>query len=167
MKHARQSPNQVIAYNLERLRKERGWTARDTAEQLGNLLGRNISVASYSAMERSVKTERKKMFDADEIVAIAAVFKVAIWTLFEPPRESRLYLPGKAWPSLMAERGQMLSAKATPGTVAEQVARLLAQSHKLRAAIEESIRMALAKPYPTPIRTLEPATSEAAREEFK
>ena len=79
------SPNQIVAYNLEKLRRERGWTAAKTAALLGAQLGRKISLASYSAMERSVEGRRIKSFDADEIFALARIFGVRVWFLFLPP----------------------------------------------------------------------------------
>lgn len=79
------SPNQIVAFNIERLRRERGWGAQETANRLGSILGREISLASYSAMERSIEGKRIKHFDADEIFAFARVFGVRVWTLFWPP----------------------------------------------------------------------------------
>ena len=85
------SPNQIVAYNLEKLRRERGLTAVKTAALLGAQLGKKISLASYSAMERSVEGRRVKSFDADEIFALARVFGVRVWFLFLPPINYRLH----------------------------------------------------------------------------
>jgi hypothetical protein len=79
------SPNQIVAFNLERLRRGRSWTALETAKKLGKLLGRKISLPSYSAMERSVEGRRVKSFDADEIYAIARMFGTHVGLLFAPP----------------------------------------------------------------------------------
>lgn len=79
------SPNQIVAFNIEKLRRERGWGAQETANRLGSILGKEISLASYSAMERSIEGRRIKHFDADEIFAFARVFGVRVWTLFCPP----------------------------------------------------------------------------------
>ncbi len=86
------SANQVVALNLGRLRRERGWSAGETADRLGQLLGRKISLASYSAMERSVAGKRIKAFDADESLAISQVFSVPLWHLFQPPKGVRIRL---------------------------------------------------------------------------
>jgi transcriptional regulator with XRE-family HTH domain len=85
------SPNQIVAYNIEKLRRERGWTALETAARLGAILGRKISLASYSAMERSVEGRRIKSFDADDIFALARVFGVRVYSLFVPPINYRLH----------------------------------------------------------------------------
>lgn len=79
------SLNQVVAYNVGRLRWERRWSEEKTAKKLGALLGRRISIASYSAMERSVEGRRIKRFDADELFAFARVFGVTVWDLLWPP----------------------------------------------------------------------------------
>lgn len=79
------SPNQIVAFNLEKFRRERGWTALQTAARLGAILGRKISLASYSAMERSVEGGRVKAFDADELFALARLFGVRVWQLMIPP----------------------------------------------------------------------------------
>jgi transcriptional regulator with XRE-family HTH domain len=90
MKSIDLSPNQVVAFNLKRLRDERDWSADKTRDELGKLLGRPISLASYSAMERSIDSDRIKRFDADEIFAIARAFGVPIWVLFDPPINYKL-----------------------------------------------------------------------------
>ena len=153
------TPNQAVAFNLAKLRRNRGWSAEYTAEQLGQLLGRKISLASYSAIERSAETTRRKRFDADEIVAIACVFSVAIWTLFEAPKGSHLRLAGKAARAIIAEREKRLSATSTPGTLAEDVARSVTENPELqstlRQLVAQAIRSALDKPYPKPISTQE------------
>ena len=94
MEKAELTPNQVVASNLAKLRHQKGWSAENTAKELGRLLRRQISLASYSAMERSVDTSRRKRFDADEICAISFLFDVPTWTLFVPKQGQRLRLPG-------------------------------------------------------------------------
>jgi transcriptional regulator with XRE-family HTH domain len=84
------TPNQIVAYNLVQLRSERGWSEGETARKIGDFLGRSISVASYSAMERSVEGRRVKRFDADEIFALARAFGVPVWRFFAPPINYKL-----------------------------------------------------------------------------
>jgi transcriptional regulator with XRE-family HTH domain len=64
------TPNQLVAYNMRRIRRSRGLTQ----EQLGDRL--SWSHASVSAAERSVGGKRVKKFDADEIVAIAGALGI-------------------------------------------------------------------------------------------
>lgn len=73
------TPNQVVAFNMRRLRRDRGWTQQELGERLG---GR--SNASVSAMERSCESKRVKKFDADEIAMIADVLGVTPNELFTP-----------------------------------------------------------------------------------
>lgn len=79
--------NQLIALNLARARKARGWTQEETAERLEPFLGTRWSVPSLSAIERSVAGTRIKQFSADEIVALARTFSVPIGWFFLPPED--------------------------------------------------------------------------------
>ena len=79
------SLNQIVAHNITQLRWDRRWSEEETAKKLGALLGRRISLASYSAMERSVEGRRIKRFDADEIFAFARVFGVGVFSLLNVP----------------------------------------------------------------------------------
>jgi len=83
------SLNQIVAHNIGRLRWDRRWSEEETAKKLGALLGRRISVASYSAMERSAEGRRIKRFDADEIFALARVFGVGVFELLMVPLKFR------------------------------------------------------------------------------
>jgi transcriptional regulator with XRE-family HTH domain len=73
------SANQLVAVNMRRLRKERGWLQ----EELGVKLG-GWSKASVSAAERSVDSRRVRKFDIDEVISIAEVFGVTIDELIRP-----------------------------------------------------------------------------------
>lgn len=79
------TPNQLIALNLARARNERGWTQEETARRLRPYLGSRWSVASLSAIERSVMGSRIKQFSADELFAIARTFDLPIGWFFSPP----------------------------------------------------------------------------------
>ena len=54
----RYTPNQLVAYNLARIRKQQGLTQEQTVELLTPFLGARWSVASLSAAERSVDGRR-------------------------------------------------------------------------------------------------------------
>lgn len=83
------SLNQIVAHNIGKLRWDRRWSEEETAKKLGALLGRRISVASYSAMERSAEGRRIKRFDADEIFAFARLFGVGVFSLLTVPLNFR------------------------------------------------------------------------------
>lgn len=79
------TPNQLVAYNLTRIRKQRGLTQEQTVELLTPFLGVTWSVASLSAAERSVGGKRVKEFNADELIALSRAFDVPLVFWFTPP----------------------------------------------------------------------------------
>lgn len=86
------TPNQVVAYNLWRVRKMvKGWTQEQAAKKLKDLkgdqeaLGLDWSKASFSAAERSMSGTRVRKFSADEILSFALVFDVPVAWFFLPP----------------------------------------------------------------------------------
>jgi transcriptional regulator with XRE-family HTH domain len=125
------SANQIVAYNLEKLRRERGWTALETAARLGDILGRKISLASYSAMERSVEGRRIKSFDADDIFALARVLGVRVWFLFLPPinfqlRPVRVRLKGSPLDKSLGRGAAMALVVETPEAIFADTAAFVA-----------------------------------------
>lgn len=97
--------NQLVAYNLQRVRKSRGWPQEVVARQLEHYTGRRWTNASVSAAERSWSTGRSRRFDANELTALAVIFSVPIDYFFLPPdgeEISNLHLrtsvPGDSYP---------------------------------------------------------------------
>jgi transcriptional regulator with XRE-family HTH domain len=91
------SPNQLVALNLQRLRKQRGWTQEKAAEELEPHLGERWSRATFSAAERSIAGDRIRQFTADDLVAFAATFDQPIAALFLPPEDlEEVRVPGAA-----------------------------------------------------------------------
>ena len=80
------SPCQIIGFNLRRIRRSRGWTQEEAARQLEPYLGYKLSRPAFSQAEHCKSGKRR--FDADEIVAFARVFEVAIGDFFLPPPPS-------------------------------------------------------------------------------
>ncbi|MFG2837059.1 helix-turn-helix domain-containing protein [Streptomyces zaomyceticus] len=76
--------NQVVSYNLARIRRSRGYTQDEAAQLLERASGKRWTSATLSAAERSVKTGRSKFFDANEIVTFARVFRVPLSYFFMP-----------------------------------------------------------------------------------
>ncbi len=90
------TPNQLVAYNVARIRKQRGLTQDQTVELLTPFLGVRWSVASLSAAERSIDGKRVKEFNADELIALSRAFDVPLAFWFTPPpanEQSRLATP--------------------------------------------------------------------------
>ncbi len=70
------SPCQIIAWNLERIRRSRGFTQQQAAKRLEPYLGYRLSRPAFSQAERL--SGKLRRFDADEIVALARAFEVPI-----------------------------------------------------------------------------------------
>jgi transcriptional regulator with XRE-family HTH domain len=79
------SPCQIVAWNLGRARRARGWSQEETARRLEPCLGYRLSRAALSQAERSIEGKRIRRFDADEIVAFARVFELPVSYFFIPP----------------------------------------------------------------------------------
>ena len=73
--------SQLVAYNLGFFRR----AARIDQRTLGELLA--WSATSVSAAERSWESKRTKVFDADEVMQIAAALGVPLAALFLPPED--------------------------------------------------------------------------------
>ena len=75
---------QIVAWNLRRARRSRGWTQDQAAKQLEPYLGYRLSRAAFSQAERCVFGKLRR-FDANEIVAFSRALGVPIASLFVPP----------------------------------------------------------------------------------
>ena len=98
--------NQVVAYNVRAARELRGWTQEDFADRLEPYLGQRLTQASVSAIERAWDGDRRREFDAHELLVFAMVFDLPIiWFLLPPPNDHRL----------MRARRRGRSTSSTPG----------------------------------------------------
>jgi len=79
--------NQLVAYNMTRARRARGWTQQQVADRLVNYTGRSWSKASISAAERSWQGGRPRKFDADELLALSVIFDTPIAYFLLPMEE--------------------------------------------------------------------------------
>jgi transcriptional regulator with XRE-family HTH domain len=83
--------NQVVAYNVKAARELRGWTQDELADRLEPYLGQRLTQASVSAIERAWDGERRREFDAHELLTFAMVFDLPIiWFLLPPAGDHRL-----------------------------------------------------------------------------
>jgi transcriptional regulator with XRE-family HTH domain len=78
--------NQVVAYNLTRVRKMLGLSQEQAAERLEPHLGTRWSKAVYSAAERSFHGNRIRQFTADDLTAFSLAFGVPVAYFFVPPK---------------------------------------------------------------------------------
>ena len=83
--------NQVVAYNVKAARELRGWTQDELADRLEPYLGQRLTQASVSAIERAWDGDRRREFDAHELLTFAMVFDLPIiWFLLPPAGDHRL-----------------------------------------------------------------------------
>ena len=82
--------NEIVAYNFRAARELRGWTQDETARALEGLLGQRLPQASISAIERAYEGDRRREFDAHEILAFALAFDLPlVWFFLPPPGDHR------------------------------------------------------------------------------
>jgi transcriptional regulator with XRE-family HTH domain len=83
--------NQVVAFNVREARELRGWTQEELSERLEPYLGQRLTQAGISAIERAWDGDRRREFDAHELLMFAMVFGLPIlWFLLPPPGDHRL-----------------------------------------------------------------------------
>jgi transcriptional regulator with XRE-family HTH domain len=83
--------NQVVAYNIREARHLRGWTQEELADRLEPYLGQRLTQAGVSSIERAWDGDRRREFDAHELLIFAMVFDLPIlWFLLPPPGDHRL-----------------------------------------------------------------------------
>jgi transcriptional regulator with XRE-family HTH domain len=83
--------NPVVAYNVRAARELRGWTQEEFAERLEPYLGQRLSQAGVSSIERAWDSDRRREFDAHELLIFAMVFDLPIvWFLLPPKGDHRL-----------------------------------------------------------------------------
>jgi hypothetical protein len=82
--------NQVVAYNVRAARELRGWTQDEFATRLEPYIGQRMTQAGVSSIERAWDGERRREFDAHELLVFAIVFELPIvWFLLPPAGDHR------------------------------------------------------------------------------
>jgi transcriptional regulator with XRE-family HTH domain len=82
--------NQIVGVNFRLAREMRGWTQGEVATRLSTLNdGVVLPKASISAIERGIERDRRRVFDAQELVKYALLFEVPIFWFFLPVEETR------------------------------------------------------------------------------
>jgi transcriptional regulator with XRE-family HTH domain len=83
--------NQVVAYNVREARQLRGWTQEELADRLEPYLGQRLTQAGVSSIERAWDSDRRREFDAHELLVFAMVFDLPIlWFFLPPPGDHRI-----------------------------------------------------------------------------
>jgi transcriptional regulator with XRE-family HTH domain len=82
--------NEIVAYNFRRARELRGLTQEEAAVRLEPFLGVRLRQAAVSSIEGAFGGERRREFDAQELLAFACGFDLPmIWFLLPPPEDHR------------------------------------------------------------------------------
>jgi hypothetical protein len=82
--------NEIVAYNFRRARELWGWTQDEAAIRLEPFLGTRLRQAAVSSIEGAYGGDRRREFDAQELLAFACGFDLPlIWFLLPPPDDHR------------------------------------------------------------------------------
>jgi transcriptional regulator with XRE-family HTH domain len=79
------TPNQVVAHNLQRARRSKGWTLEKTAAELAPSVGARWSRQNLSQLEQSAGGAKPRNFNADDLLAFSLAFELPITWFFIPP----------------------------------------------------------------------------------
>lgn len=79
------TPNQVVAFNLARIRMMKGLDLRTAAETVSHALGVSWSERTYAQVERSVTGAKIRQFTADDLVSLAWAYNVPVGFFLTPP----------------------------------------------------------------------------------
>ena len=78
------TPNAVIAWNMRRLRRERGWTQAELAERMTRRDDKPWTFSMVSDAETAGRSGRDRQFTVNEVSVLARVFQVSMIALFVP-----------------------------------------------------------------------------------
>lgn len=78
--------NQLVGLNFRKAREQNMWTQDECAEKLSVYLNKTLPKASISAIERGADRDRRRIFDAQELLIFALVFELPLlWFLWPVP----------------------------------------------------------------------------------
>jgi transcriptional regulator with XRE-family HTH domain len=77
--------HQIVAHNVFQARTLRGWTQQQAADAITATLGRPITAAGLSAIEKTFTSRRQRVIDVTELAAFARAFGLPIAWFFLPP----------------------------------------------------------------------------------
>jgi len=79
------TPNQVVAFNLARIRTMKGLDMATAAATVSHALGVSWSDRTYAQVERSVTGAKIRQFTADDLVSLAWAYDVPVGFFLTPP----------------------------------------------------------------------------------
>ena len=77
--------HQIVAHNVFQARTLRGWTQQQAAEAISATLGKPLTAAGLSAIEKTFTSRRQRVIDVAELAAFACAFGLPIPWFFLPP----------------------------------------------------------------------------------
>jgi transcriptional regulator with XRE-family HTH domain len=77
--------HQVVAHNVFQARTLRGWTQQQAAEAISATLGKPLTAAGLSAIEKTFSSRRQRVIDVAELIAFARAFGLPMAWFFLPP----------------------------------------------------------------------------------
>ncbi len=87
--------HQVVAHNVYQARRLRGWTQEEAAAEISKTLGRPMTAAGLSAVEKTYTSRRQRVIDVAELAAFARAFGLPIaWFFLPPERREASPIPG-------------------------------------------------------------------------
>jgi len=114
--------------NVREARELRGWTQEDFAVRLEPYMGQRLTQAGVSSIERAWDGDRKREFDAHELLIFSLVFDLPIiWFLLPPPGDDRIM-------------------RTTTRPVNEMYAHLFGMPHQMDAVYAKLARLGIADP---------------------
>ena len=138
------STNQLVSYNLMRIRKALGLSQEQAAEQLEPYLGVRWSKAVYSTAERSYIGKRVRQFTSAELAAFALAFGVRVLYFFLPPKPEHrtadaVMIGGQrlSWPDLF----EVMVGGKQRSAIQPRLAELPAEDQPATAQMREELRL--------------------------
>ncbi len=77
--------HQVVAHNVYKARTLRGWNQQQAADAISKTLGKPLTAAGLSAIEKTFTSRRQRVIDVAELVAYARAFGLPMAWFFLPP----------------------------------------------------------------------------------
>ena len=84
-----------MAHNVYQARRLRGWTQEEAAKEISKTLGRPMTAAGLSAVEKTYTSRRQRVIDVAELAVFARAFGLPMaWFFLPPERREASPIPG-------------------------------------------------------------------------
>lgn len=151
------SIEQIVSYNFQRAREERGWTQVEVSDRLIPLLGYELRQAGVSTIETCGRGNRRRAFAANELLAFAQCFDLPLgwWFIPSPEWAGRPCDPSNVrlldvvvgsdngWAALVKALAEFTTALELTGQPAPWAAALTSVDSARRSELQESLLLEL------------------------